>query len=63
LVASQVRCPGCLISADGTRLYRPPAFKPNTPTQFNPTGVQANFQKIDPVNKNAIISNGHMVIK
>lgn len=54
--------PGGLISADGTRVYRPPTAKPNAPAEFNPTGVQANFQKRDP-NTGAVTSNGHMVIK
>lgn len=54
--------PGGLISADGTRVYRPPTAKPNTPAQFNPTGVQANFQMRNP-NTGATTSNGHMVIK
>jgi len=54
-----------LISADGTRVYRPPVAKPNTPPQYNPTGVQANFvqQSINPITGQAtIISNGHMII-
>ncbi|MBT9514597.1 MAG: hypothetical protein IV104_19830 [Acidovorax sp.] len=54
--------PGGLISADGTRVFRPPTAKPNAPAEFNPTGVQANFQMRDP-NTGAVISNGHMVIK
>lgn len=54
--------PNGLISADGTRVFRPPTQKPNTPAQFNPTGVQANFQIRDP-NTGAVTSNGHMVIK
>ncbi|MBP3195194.1 MAG: hypothetical protein J6M05_05970 [Cardiobacteriaceae bacterium] len=33
-----------LISADGTRGYRFPAEKENTPSQYNPTGIQANFE-------------------
>jgi len=41
-------CKGCLISADGTRLYRPPTTKKNTPTHLNPTGTQANFVIRDP---------------
>ena len=32
------------ISADGTRGYRPPTTKDNTPSQYNPTGTQANFE-------------------
>lgn len=54
--------PGGWISADETRVYRPPTAKPNTPVQFNPTGVQANFIVRDP-NTGANISNGHMIIK
>ncbi|MES2407733.1 MAG: hypothetical protein V4528_10490, partial [Pseudomonadota bacterium] len=53
--------PGGLMSADGTRVYRPPTSK-NAPIEFNPTGIQANFQMRDP-NTGAVISNGHMVIK
>ena len=33
-----------LISADGTRAYRFPSEKPNTPSEYNPTGTQANFE-------------------
>ncbi|MBR1374895.1 MAG: hypothetical protein IJ566_02290 [Cardiobacteriaceae bacterium] len=36
-----------LISADGTRAYRFPAEKPNTPSQYNPTGTQANFESYE----------------
>lgn len=54
--------PGGLLSADGTRVYRPPTIKTSTPAQFNPTGVQANFQTRDP-STGATTSNGHMVIK
>jgi filamentous hemagglutinin len=54
--------PGGFISADGTRVFRPPTAKPNAPGAFNPTGVQANFQMRDP-NTGAVTSNGHMVIK
>lgn len=32
-----------LISADGTRQYRPPSAKPNSP--YSQTGVQANFER------------------
>jgi hypothetical protein len=53
--------PGGLMSADGTRIYRPPTAK-KAPVEFNPTGVQANFQMRDP-NTGAVTSNGHMVIK
>ena len=54
--------PGGLISADGTRVFRPPTPKPNAPAEFNPTGIQANFQVRDS-NTGAVTSNGHMVIK
>ena len=50
-----------LISADRQRSYRPASYKPNTPSKFNPTGVQANFIKQTSAGK--VISNGHMVIK
>jgi filamentous hemagglutinin len=56
---------GFWVSADRTRVYRPPSAKPNTPPVFNPTGVQANFvvQSINPISgKATVISNGHMVI-
>ncbi|MBR1375555.1 MAG: hypothetical protein IJ566_05690, partial [Cardiobacteriaceae bacterium] len=36
-----------LISADGTRAYRFPAEKPNTPSKYNPTGTQANFESYE----------------
>ena len=48
-------------SADGTRTYRPPTNKPNTPEAFNPTGSQANFKYTDPAT--GVTTNGHMVIK
>lgn len=51
--------PGGLVSADGTRIYRPPTAKPNTPVQYAPTGVQANFQQLK---NGAVISNGHLNI-
>ena len=51
--------PGGLISADGTRVYRPPTAKPNTPAQYNPTGVQANFQTLQ---NGKVIRNGHLSI-
>lgn len=51
--------PGGLVSADGTRVYRPPTVKPNTPAQFAPTGVQANFQQLQ---NGVVISNGHLNI-
>lgn len=47
-LANNPSCKGCLISADGTRLYRPPTTKKNTPTHLNPTGTQANFVIRDP---------------
>jgi filamentous hemagglutinin len=59
LTSDQVTCPGCLVSADGTRIYRPPTAKPNTPTELAPTGVQANFQQLQ---NGAVISNGHLNI-
>ncbi|WP_169740834.1 VENN motif pre-toxin domain-containing protein [Stenoxybacter acetivorans] len=65
LVDNQKNCPGCWISADGSRLYRPPTEKANTPTHFNPTGIQANFQilEVNPTTgKSVTISNGHMSI-
>ena len=55
-------CKGCLISADGTRLYRPPTTKKNTPTHLNPTGTQANFVIRDP-NTRTTLTNGHLNIK
>ncbi|BEO61579.1 hemagglutinin-like protein [Serratia marcescens] len=48
-----------LISADGTRVYRYPASKPNTPQELSPTGVQANFETLKDGQK---IGNAHMVI-
>jgi hypothetical protein len=60
-VRNQAACPGCLKSADGTRIYRPPTDKPNTPSEFNPTGIQANFVQLD--SKGSVISNGHLVIE
>jgi hypothetical protein len=51
--------PGGFVSADGTRVYRPPAAKPNTPAKFAPTGVQANFQQLQ---NGVVISNGHLNI-
>ncbi|MBP3194073.1 MAG: MafB family polymorphic toxin [Cardiobacteriaceae bacterium] len=35
---------GGLVSADGTMQYRPPTEKVNTPSQYNPTGSQANYE-------------------
>jgi filamentous hemagglutinin len=60
LVDNQASCPGCMKSADGLRIYRPPSFKPNTPVEFNPTGVQANFVQLGAGGK--IISNSHLVV-
>ena len=48
-----------LVSADGTRVYRFPASKPNTPQELNPTGVQANFETLKDGRR---VSNGHMGI-
>lgn len=61
LVRNQSSCPGCLKSADGERIYRPPTYKPNTPVEFNPTGVQANFVQLG--SSCEIISNAHLVIE
>lgn len=55
LVDNQVKCPGCWISADGARLYRPPTEKKSP---FATTGVQENFQQFD--KSGAMISNGHL---
>ena len=54
-------CPGCLLSADGTRLYRPPTIKTNTSKAFNPTGVQANFVIRNSDGKT--LTHGHLNIK
>jgi hypothetical protein len=48
---------GGLVSADGTRTYRFPAYKSST---YATTGVQANFERL--VN-NRVISNGHLNIE
>ncbi|MDR7873985.1 hypothetical protein [Yersinia mollaretii] len=48
-----------MISADGTRVYRYPASKPNTPEELSPTGVQANFETLKNGQK---IGNAHMVV-
>ncbi|WP_208759859.1 hypothetical protein [Yersinia mollaretii] len=48
-----------MISADGTRVYRYPASKPNTPEELSPTGVQANFEILKNGQK---IGNAHMVV-
>lgn len=50
---------GGLVSADGNRVYRPPAVKPNTCTQFVPTGAQASFQRLE---SGVVTSNGHLNI-
>ncbi|MDM8359643.1 hemagglutinin repeat-containing protein [Pandoraea communis] len=55
LVSNQAACPGCLVSADGTMIYRPP--QPKT-SPFATTGVQANFVRQTP--SGTIISNGHL---
>jgi hypothetical protein len=55
LISDQSKCPGCLISADGTRIYRPP--EPKT-SSFATTGVQANFVQRTPTGE--VISNGHL---
>ncbi|ADM98573.1 Hemolysin [Dickeya dadantii 3937] len=47
------------VSADGTRVYRFPVSKPNTPEDLNPTGVQANFETLKDGKR---VSNGHMGI-
>jgi filamentous hemagglutinin len=60
LVTNQKDCPGCLVSADGLRIYRPPSEKPNAPVHLNPTGTQANFvQQKD----GKITGNAHMSIE
>ncbi|WP_240042436.1 filamentous hemagglutinin [Photorhabdus khanii] len=46
-----------LVSADGTRVYRFPKEKPNTPAEFTNTGVQANFEILKDGKR---VSNGHM---
>ncbi|WP_392566213.1 hypothetical protein RHO15_01005 [Utexia brackfieldae] len=55
---------GGLISADKTRGYRPPIQKSNTPTKFNPTGIQANFEtyKFDIYGQKIKLGNGHLII-
>jgi filamentous hemagglutinin len=55
LVSNQVACPGCLVSADGTMIYRPPQPKSSP---FATTGVQANFVQQTP--NGTVISNGHL---
>jgi filamentous hemagglutinin len=59
LAKDQVNCPGCLWSADETRFYMAPTLKPNTPAEYSPTGVQANFEQWSNGKK---ISNGHLVV-
>lgn len=54
-----------LVSADGTRIYRSPKEKPNTPGSLNPTGTQANFEsytKNIETGKMDKIGNGHLNI-
>ncbi|WP_236192311.1 DUF637 domain-containing protein [Pseudomonas urethralis] len=51
--------PGGLISADGARVYRPPTAKPNAPAQYNPTGVQANFQTLQ---DGKVVGNGQLSV-
>ena len=48
-----------LISADGTRVYRPPIPKDSS---FATTGVQANFEtyNINPAGQRIKVSNGHL---
>ncbi len=46
-----------LVSADGTRVYRFPKEKPNTPAEFTNTGVQANFEILKDGKR---VSNGHL---
>jgi hypothetical protein len=49
-----------LVSADGTRVYRPPTRKNSS---FATTGVQANFEtyNINPVTGQRLkVSNGHL---
>jgi filamentous hemagglutinin len=55
LIADQSKCPGCLISADGARIYRPPEAKISS---YATTGVQANFVQRAP--NGEVISNGHL---
>ncbi|MWN32739.1 MULTISPECIES: VENN motif pre-toxin domain-containing protein, partial [unclassified Gilliamella] len=54
---------GGWISADGTRGYRPPSSKPNSP--YAETGVQANFEtyKFGVDGKRIKVGNGHLNIK
>uniref|UniRef100_UPI00138AFBBD RHS repeat-associated core domain-containing protein n=1 Tax=Inquilinus limosus TaxID=171674 RepID=UPI00138AFBBD len=47
-----------IVSADGTRTYRPASPKRST---LAPTGVQANFSRL--TESGQVISNGHMDIK
>ncbi len=55
LIGDQISCPGCLISADGTRIYRPPMPKASS---YSTTGVQANF--VQRTETGVVISNGHL---
>jgi hypothetical protein len=54
---------GGWISADGTRGYRPPSSKPDSP--YAETGVQANFEtyKFGIDGKRIKVGNGHLNIK
>ncbi|WP_242688257.1 hypothetical protein [Photorhabdus stackebrandtii] len=45
------------VNADGTRVYRFPKEKPNTPAEFTNTGIQANFEILKDGKR---VSNGHM---
>jgi hypothetical protein len=56
--ATAVSFPGAFLSADGTRLYRPPQSKPSS--SFATTGVQSNFIVVGPDGK--WITNGHLNI-
>jgi len=58
LVGSQKACPGCLVSADGTRIYRPPQPKD---LQFAVTDVQANF--VQQTRTGTVVSIGHLNVK
>ncbi|MEJ7139167.1 hemagglutinin repeat-containing protein [Comamonadaceae bacterium SL12-8] len=59
-VSNQEQCPGCLVSSDGTRLYRPPAQKTRASSVLNPTGIQANFVTL---RNGKVLTNGHLNIK
>ncbi|MFC3379357.1 hypothetical protein ACFOLJ_26380 [Rugamonas sp. CCM 8940] len=57
LAKNQDYCPGCLVSADGTRIYRPPMMKDSL---YAVTGMQANFVTQDVGGK--LIGNAHLNI-